>query len=80
MPTVARIGPRRYYFFSHEPNEPPHVHVDEGDRSAKVWLEPVTLARNLGFRAKDLNVILREVRDHRGQFLERWHDHFGDRS
>lgn len=78
MPTVLRLGPRRYYFYSHEPNEPPHVHVDAGDASAKVWLQSVALARNLGFRAKELNVIMQEVRDHRAELLERWHEHFGD--
>lgn len=78
MPTVLRLGPRRYYFYSHEPNEPPHVHVDQGAASAKVWLEPVGLARNLGFRAHALNAILEEVREHRGNLLERWHGHFGD--
>jgi hypothetical protein len=35
MPTVLRDGPYRFYFYSHEPNEPPHVHVDRDDRSAK---------------------------------------------
>ncbi len=28
MPTVLRRGLYRLYFFSHEPNEPPHMHVD----------------------------------------------------
>jgi hypothetical protein len=51
MPTVLRIEGFRLYFYSHEPNEPAHVHVDRGEASAKVWLEPVALARNLGFRA-----------------------------
>jgi hypothetical protein len=35
------------YFHSHEPNEPPHVHVDRDDQSAKFWLDPVALARDL---------------------------------
>ncbi|MBA3425845.1 MAG: DUF4160 domain-containing protein, partial [Rubrobacter sp.] len=54
MPTVLRTGPCRFYFYSHEPNEPPHVHVDRDDLSAKFWLEPVSLARNLGFNAREL--------------------------
>jgi len=34
MPTILRSGPYRVYFYSHEPNEPPHVHVDrEGERA-----------------------------------------------
>ncbi|MGD1216152.1 MAG: DUF4160 domain-containing protein [Terriglobales bacterium] len=28
MPTVLRSGPYRFCFYSHEPNEPPHIHVD----------------------------------------------------
>jgi hypothetical protein len=26
VPTVCKIGPYRFYFFSYEPNEPPHIH------------------------------------------------------
>jgi hypothetical protein len=51
MPTVLRLGGYRFYFYSHEPNEPPHMHVDRGGSSAKFWLENVTLARNMGFSA-----------------------------
>ncbi len=46
MPTVMRIGPFRFYFYSHEPNEPPHIHVDRGEATIKV------LARKLGGREK----------------------------
>ena len=49
MPMVLRSGPYRFYFYSHEPNEPPHVHADCDDDAVKFWLEPVSLARNLGF-------------------------------
>ncbi len=48
MPTVLREGPYRVYFFRHGAVEPAHVHVDPEDCSAKFWLEPVALARNLG--------------------------------
>ena len=52
MPTVLRIEGYRFYFYSHEPNEPPHVHIDKGGSSAKAWLNPVGLARSVGFRPK----------------------------
>nr|WP_294509635.1 DUF4160 domain-containing protein [uncultured Rhodopila sp.] len=58
MPTVLRVDGFRVYFWSHEPNEPPHVHLDKGGASAKVWLEPVRLASNAGFVAHSLGVIL----------------------
>ncbi|MGB3239347.1 MAG: DUF4160 domain-containing protein [Geitlerinemataceae cyanobacterium] len=40
MPRVLRIGVYRLYFYSHEPNEPPHIHIDRDSSSAKFWLEP----------------------------------------
>jgi len=27
MPTILRIGPYRFYFYSNEKGEPPHIHV-----------------------------------------------------
>ena len=76
MPTVLRVGPYRFYFYSHEPNEPPHVHVDRDEATAKVWLADATLARSRGFRPKEINGILAIVADHRAQLLEEWHEHF----
>ncbi|MFM2312900.1 MAG: hypothetical protein RLZZ04_2176 [Cyanobacteriota bacterium] len=53
MPTILRIGAYRFYFYSHEPNEPPHVHIDRDNLSAKFWLESVALAKNIGFRGME---------------------------
>lgn len=77
MPTILRIDGFRFYFYSHELNEPPHVHVDRGAASAKFWLEPVGLARNVGFRAHELGTISRMVREQRTALLEAWHGYFG---
>jgi hypothetical protein len=77
MPTVLRSGPYRIYFFSHEPNEPPHVHVDRDDQSAKFWLNPVGLAANYGFAARELNAIERILRDNESLLEEAWNEHFG---
>ena len=74
MPTVLREGGFRVYFFSHEPFEPPHVHVARGSESAKFWLEPVALARNYGFGAHELGRIETLVTDNRGSLLEAWHE------
>lgn len=77
MPTILRTGAYRFYFYSHEPNEPPHIHIDSGDYSAKFWLQPVGLARNFGFTAKELRRIQKLVDQHQVDFLEAWHGHFG---
>jgi len=74
---VLRSGPYRSYFYSHEPNEPPHIHVDRDDLSAKFWLNPVQLAGSFGFRAHELREIQSMVRDSRHRFLEAWNEFFG---
>lgn len=76
MPTVLRTGPYRFYFYSHEPNEPPHVHIDRDADSVKFWLEPVSLARNLGFNARELRRLQLLVMEHRMELLEAWHEFF----
>ncbi|MGH9641539.1 MAG: DUF4160 domain-containing protein [Terriglobales bacterium] len=80
MPTVLRKGPYRFYFFSHEPNEPPHVHVDRDNLSAKFWLDPVALARNFGFSAVELHRVESVMEEHADEFLEAWNGHFGTES
>ena len=78
MPTVLREGPYRVYFFSHEENESSHVRVDRERFSAKFWLQPVSLARNLGFSAVELRRIMSMLEEHRSELLEAWRGYFGD--
>jgi hypothetical protein len=77
VPTIARIGPYRFFFFSDEGREPPHVHVESGDGAAKFWLGPVRLARtaNLGWR--DLSRMRALVIQHEAWFRASWRTHFG---
>jgi hypothetical protein len=77
MPTVLRVGPYRIYFHSHEPNEPPQVHVDREDKSAKFWLSPIRLAANIGFAGHELRNIERLIVEHQTKLLEAWHEYFG---
>ncbi|MGA9865222.1 MAG: DUF4160 domain-containing protein [Acetobacteraceae bacterium] len=77
MPTVLRAEGFRFFFWSREPNEPPHIHVDKAGASAKVWLEPVALAGNAGYPARDLGVVLGLVRENRSELIEAWHEFFG---
>jgi len=76
MPTVLRIKGCRFYFYSHEPNEPPHVHIDKAGATMKVWLEDIDIAASRGFRLKDRNAILLHVEEHRAMMLEAWHEYF----
>ena len=77
MPTVLRIGSFKFYFYSHEPNEPPHIHIDRDRYSAKFWLDPVTLAKNIGFSPQELRKLEKLVMENRTLILEAWHEYFG---
>jgi hypothetical protein len=77
VPALLRIRGYRFYFYSLEAREPPHIHVAHAGRYAKFWLEPVGLAQNRGFRGHELTEINRLVVEHAGFFREKWHEYFG---
>jgi Domain of unknown function (DUF4160) len=80
MPTILRVGPYRLYFYSHEPNEPPHIHIDRDRSSAKFWLEPISLAKNINFSATELGKLHSIVQENKQILLEAWNGYFGDTS
>lgn len=77
MPTVLRIGRHRFFFFSNEGNEPPHIHVETAENYAKFWLQPVALARSIGYNPKELRELRELVDERKSLFLRRWHEYFG---
>ena len=77
MPTALRIEGYRFFFYSLEGTEPPHIHVERGDAVAKYWLNPVSLANSRGFRAHELNRLRATVIENRASFMEAWNVHFG---
>jgi len=77
MPTVLRIYGYRFFFYSLEGTEPPHIHVEHGENVAKFWLQPVSLAESHGFRIHELNRVRLLVIENRLNFLEAWNAYFG---
>ncbi|MGH9815083.1 MAG: DUF4160 domain-containing protein [Candidatus Acidiferrales bacterium] len=77
MPTVLRAGPYRFHFYSHEPNEPPHIHAERDDCAAKFWLEPISLAVNYGFASHELGRIQSIIEGNLQALLEEWNGYFG---
>ena len=78
MPVLLRIRGYRFFFYSLENREPPHIHVAHAGRYAKFWLDPVNLASNRGFRSHELTVIRKLVEENRKFFMERWNAYFSD--
>jgi Domain of unknown function (DUF4160) len=75
--TVLRHGPYAFVFFSSDQTEPPHIHVTRDRAIAKYWLEPVSLAKNQGFKKPALKKIAKLVEQYREPLIEAWHDYFG---
>jgi hypothetical protein len=78
MPTVLRSGPYRFFFYSGDGHEPPHIHVERNDNVAKFWLDPVRLARSGGFGRPEMREIGRLVAERKSKLPEAWNEYFGD--
>jgi hypothetical protein len=76
LPTVARVGPYRFFFYSNEGEEPRHVHVERDRDVAKFWLDPPALAMSRGFAAHELREIERIVSERQQQFRKAWDEYF----
>lgn len=77
MPTVLRIGPYRFLFYSSDFREPKHIHVRRDDDMAKFWIGPVRLANNIGFSAKELRTIEKLVEENEKKIEKSWNEFFG---
>jgi hypothetical protein len=75
-PTILESGPCRFFFYSADREEPPHVHVERERNRAKFWLTPVRPARNAGFVAAELLRIERIVRQEQQTLLRAWNEFF----
>jgi hypothetical protein len=64
--------------FSNERGEPPHIHVEQAERYAKFWVEPISLASNVGFRSGELAELHGSVLEHQALFREKWNEYFGN--
>ena len=77
MPTVAREGSYRFFFWSADCNERPHIHVEEDNRKAKFWLDPVELEQSGGFKKHKLRDMERLVTENRDYLLAQWEEWCG---
>ena len=79
MPEILRVKGYRFFFFSRESREPAHIHVEQGDRYAKFWLQPVQLAKSEGFRSSELAEIRSLVENNQNFFVEKWNEYFSSK-
>ena len=76
MPVLLREGPYRFYIVAWDRNEPPHIHVERDNGSAKFWLVPVDLASSQNFNHREIRSIRRIVEQNQSELLRKWHEFF----
>ena len=77
MPKVLDVEGFRFFFFSDERQEPPHVHVEKGNGAAKLWLQPVQIAYTHNLTPAEIRRIRELTFEHQVAFVERWNEYFG---
>ena len=76
MPTVLKIGKYRFFFFSNEGNESEHIHVESDENYAKFWLDPINLAKSIGYNAKELNELRKLIVENIDILKVKWNEYF----
>lgn len=79
MPSIQGIrGPYRLFFVSFDCNEPIHVHVQRENDTCKFWIDPLSLAANHRFSARELIRARATIEEHLDRIKEAWHEHCDD--
>lgn len=76
MPTILRLLGFRFFFYSDEGNEPPHVHVEKGDGWGKYWIEPVEKEYMRNFNKQEEKKVEEIVEQKQEFFKKKWYEHF----
>ncbi|MFB3921390.1 MAG: DUF4160 domain-containing protein [Terriglobia bacterium] len=79
MPTILRSGPYRFFFYSADNREPPHVHIEREEKIAKFWLDPVRIQSSGGFSRKEIGTIQKLVEENASALLGSWNEFFSRR-
>ncbi len=74
---MLRIDGFRFFFFSNEGNEPPHIHVRKGEALGKWWLDPIEQHSAEGFSKSELRRISRIISENREFLIGQWNQYFG---
>ena len=77
MPTVLKEKGYRFFFYSKEGNEPPHIHVKGHGGEMKIWIEPMIVKKVYRLsprRQREINSIVKKNRE---MFLSEWRRYHG---
>jgi hypothetical protein len=77
MPTVLRWKGHASAF-QQRGQRATYIHIDKDGSTVKYRLDPVRLARRIGFTDGELRLLEEKVRSERGKFIEAWNEYFGN--
>lgn len=77
MPTLLIWRDYRFRFYSSDRTEPPHVHIQEDGRDAKIWLHGLDVSFNHGYNERELQKLIAKVAEHRNGWIGSWNEYFG---
>lgn len=76
MPTLLNKKGFRFFFYSNEGNEPPHVHVIGHGGEAKIWLQTAEYSTFYNLSPPQLKWIKTQVKQNMLSFMEAWNATF----
>jgi hypothetical protein len=74
MPTVLLLDGFRFYFYSNESREPPHIHVVGHGGETKIWLPSLVVEFCYGLSPASQRRIMEITDAHADAFLEKWNE------
>lgn len=77
MPTILIIFGLRFFFYANE-HLPIHVHLENGDGTAKIVLEPeIEVVENKGIKPNDIRRAMTIVEQYKEEFVQKWNEFHG---
>ena len=77
MLVILILNGFRFFFYSNENNEPPHIHVSKGDGYAKFWLIPdIELVEYYSFKANEIKTAWNIATENKELFITKWNEYF----
>jgi len=73
MPTVFIENGFRFFFYSKDVSERPHIHIENADGEIKLWMDTFTVAKRYGYmRKSDERCAIEIAKRRRQDIMDAW--------
>ena len=76
MPTILRKLGFRFFFYSDEGDEPPHVHIEKAEGRGKYWIDPPEKCYMKNFTRQEEKKADEIVHEEQETFKKKWYEYF----